>query len=124
MSSTHTRIDDEPFELAKVVGSMLSRSADQQVTHWAQICRGIESAEGVSGRAIAEVLAQRSRYDALNDKEQAIVRAEWAERIKERRSTLDIASELAAEGRSWVELDEQGRVVERGVKPEGTAAGG
>lgn len=123
MASTPTRIDDELYELAKLVGAVMSRSAAQQITHWARIGREIESAEGVSARAVAKVLAQRSSYDELNEKEQAIVRAEWAERIEERREALDIPAELADRGRSWVELDEEGRVVERGVTAEEHAAG-
>lgn len=123
MASTPTRIDDELYELAKLVGAVMSRSAAQQITHWARIGREIESAEGVSARAVAKVLAQRSSYDELSEKEQAIVRAEWAERIEERREALDIPAELADRGRSWVELDEEGRVVERGVTAEEHAAG-
>jgi alkylhydroperoxidase family enzyme len=123
MSSTPTRIDDELFEHAKLVGSLMSRSAAQQIAHWAKIGREVESAEGVSARAIGEVLARRSSYDALTDEEQAIVRAEWAERIEQRRAALDITSEFAAQGRSWVELDDDGEVVERGGEPEESTAG-
>ena len=124
MSSTPTRIDDELFESAKVVGNLMSRSAAQQIAHWAKIGRELESAKGVSVRAIAEVLAQRSSYDALTDEEQAIVRAEWAERIEERRAALDLTGEFAAQGRSWVELDDAGEVVERGGEPKESAAAG
>lgn len=123
MASTPTRIDDELFEHAKLVGSLMSRSAAQQIAHWAKIGRELESAEGVSARAITEVLAQRSSYDALTDEEQAIVRAEWAERIEQRREGLDIAGELADRGRSWVELDDDGQVVERGAEAEESATG-
>jgi hypothetical protein len=118
VASTPTRIDDDLYELAKLVGSMMSRSAAQQITHWAKIGREIESAEGVSSRAVARVLAKQSSYDDLNDEEQAIVRAAWAERIEERREALDIPAELAEQGKSWVELDENGEVVERGVATE------
>ena len=124
MSSTPTRIDDELFEDAKAVGSLMSRSAAQQIAHWAKIGRELEAAGSVSTRAIAEVLAQRSSYDALTDEEQAIVRAEWAERIEARRAALDLPSEFAAEGRSWVELDEAGQVVKRGGESKESAATG
>ena len=124
MSSTPTRIEDELFEDAKLAGSLMSRSAAQQIAHWAKIGRELESSGGVSTRAIAEVLARRSSYDALTDEEQALVRAEWSERIEERRAALDLSSEFVAEGRSWVELDEAGQVVERGREPEESAATG
>ena len=123
MASTPTRIDNELFEQARLVGGLMSRSAAQQIAHWANIGRELESAGGVSVRAITDVLAQRSSYDALTDEEQAIVRAEWAERIEERQAALDITGEFAAQGRSWVELDDDGQVVERGGKPEESAAG-
>ena len=123
MASTPTRIEDELYEHAKLIGSLMSRSAAQQIAHWAKIGREIESAEGVSARAITEVLAQRAGYDALTDEEQAIVRAEWAERIEGRRAALDMAGELAAQGRGWVEVDDDGQVVERGGTPEESAAG-
>lgn len=101
----------------------MSRSAAQQIAHWAKIGREIEASEGVSGRAVAEVLAKRRSYDGLSDEEQAIVRAEWAQRIEERLETLDIPGELSAQGQSWVELDEDGRVVERGQAIEESVAG-
>jgi len=124
MSSTPTRIENELFEDAKVAGALMSRSAAQQIAHWAKIGRELESSGGVSARAIGDVLARRSSYDALTDEEQAIVRAEWAERIEERRAALDVTGEFAAQGRSWVELDDGGNVVERGGKPEESAAAG
>lgn len=124
MASTPTRIDDELYEAAKLVGALLSRSAAQQIAHWARIGREIESAEGVSSRAIAEVLSQRLAYDSLSEDEQAIVRAEWAARIEQRREALDVPGEHAAAGRSWVELDDEGRVVEREATSRGTVSGG
>ena len=124
MASTPTRIDDELYEEAKLVGALLSRSAAQQITHWARIGREIESSGGISSRAITEVLSRRLSYDSLSDDEQAIVRAEWAARMEGRREALDIAGEHAAAGRSWVELDEEGRVVERDAVARGTAAAG
>ena len=50
---------------------------------------------------------------ALDPKEQAVVRAEWSARMDEARVALDLAKDFARAGRTWVELDEKGRVVER-----------
>lgn len=107
------RIDDELYASAKIVGSLMSRSAAQQVAHWARIGRGIESSESVSHQAVVEALSGRRDYDTLTPQEQAIVRAEWAERVEARREALDLARELAAEGRTYVELDDDGDVVRR-----------
>jgi len=113
VSSSPVRIEAEIFEAAKVVGETMSRSAAQQLAHWARIGREVESSGTISQRDIALTLAGRRSYDDLDADEQALVRAEWAERLTERRAGLDLAATFGAEGRSWVELDEDGNVVER-----------
>jgi acyl-CoA reductase-like NAD-dependent aldehyde dehydrogenase len=111
MTTTPTRIDDELYESAKVVASLMSRSAAQQLAHWARIGREIEAGASVSQRSIAAALAGRLPYDELTPHEQAVVRAEWAERMDARREDLDVAAEFAAAGKPYVGLDAQGRVV-------------
>ena len=69
---------------------------------------------GAYERDIAAVLASRRRYDDLNVREQAIVRAEWAERMDALRRGLDLATEFTDQGRGWVELDDEGKVVHHG----------
>lgn len=76
MATTPTRIDDELYESAKVVASLMSRSAAQQLAHWARIGREIEAGASVSQRSIAAALAGRLPYDELTPHEQAVVRAE------------------------------------------------
>lgn len=112
-TTSPTRIDDELYASAKAVGSVMSRSAAQQIAHWARIGREIEAADSTSHRAVAAVLASRQSYDELTPHEQAVVRAEWAERMDARRAELDLAREFSAEGRSYVELDEAAEVVRR-----------
>jgi hypothetical protein len=116
-TTSPARIDDELYASAKLAGSVQSRSASQQVAHWARIGREIEASASISHREIAAVLAGSRSYDDLGPKEQAVVRAEWAARMDAAREELDLAAELARTGRSWVELDERGRVVERGGRP-------
>lgn len=112
-TTSPTRIDDELYASAKIVGPLMSRSAAQQIAHWARIGRELESGGSVSHRDIADVLAARRDYDQLTSQEQAVVRAEWAERMEARREALDLAREFSAQGRSYVELDDDGRVVRR-----------
>src|SRR5690348_16868505 len=111
--SAPTRIDEDVTSAAKAAAELLSRSTAQQVNHWARIGRELEASKSVSQRDIAEVLGGRSSYDALNVREQAIVRAEWTERMTALREGLDLAAEFSAAGEGWVEADEHGRVVER-----------
>ena len=113
-TTSPARIDDDLYASAKLAGEVQSRSASQQVVHWARIGREIEASSSISQREVAEVLAGSRSYDSLSPKEQAVVRAEWSIKIDERRAALSLAEEFAAQGRSWVELDESGAVVERG----------
>jgi hypothetical protein len=87
------------------------RSASQQVQHWARIGREVEEAGMAAGEA-AEVLAGARSYDDLDARQQAMVRAEWQERIEARLDALDLA-ELEAAGESYVEVDDDGNVVVR-----------
>ncbi len=112
-TTSPTRVDDDLFASAKIVGEVTHRSASQQICHWARIGRELEAAPDVSLRAITEVLTGARSYDDLGIKEQAVVRAEWAERMEERRSGLDLAAEFSAAGRPYTELDAKGRVVRR-----------
>lgn len=92
---------------------MQSRSASQQVVHWARIGREIEASASISHKDIAEVLAGSRSYDMLSAKEQAVVRAEWSVRMESRRASVNFAEQFAAVDRTWVELDDDGNVVER-----------
>ena len=123
-TTSPTRIDDDLFASAKAVGEVMSRSASQQVSHWARIGRELEAAASVSQRAIAEVLAGEASYDRLTAEEQAVIRAEWSERIDTRIASLDLARLFAAEGRSFVELDDDGAVVRRSIAGDPTTTAG
>ncbi|MCU1449632.1 MAG: hypothetical protein JWP02_1802 [Acidimicrobiales bacterium] len=112
-TTSPARIDDDLYASAKLAGDVQSRSASQQVAHWARIGREIEASASISQKDIAEVLGGSRAYDSLNAKEQAVVRAEWAARMDRRREALNFADQFAAEGRTWVELDDRGRVIER-----------
>ena len=113
-TTSPARIDDDLYASAKLAGEAQSRSASQQVAHWARIGREIEASTSISIRAVAEVLAGRRPYDGLDAEEQAVVRAEWAERMRAYREGLDLPRQFEGEGRStWVELDDDGNVVER-----------
>src|SRR3954471_7753216 len=94
----------------------MSRSAAQQIAHWARIGREVEAGRA-SQRDIARVLAGEGSYDTLAGRDQALVRAEWAERMTALRDGLDLAREFRATGVAYSELDGQGNVVRREPKP-------
>ncbi|MBY4130897.1 hypothetical protein HQO83_21100 [Rhodococcus fascians] len=109
-TTSSLRIDDDLYDAAKVAGSAASRSAAQQIAHWASIGREMELSHRVPVRDIADVLAGKARYDDLTPYKQAVVRAEWAEQIELVTQSLDFESEFTAQGRSYVESDEHGTV--------------
>ena len=113
-STSPARIDDELFASAKVVGSLMSRSAAQQIAHWARIGRELEAGVSISVADVTAVLAGEQSYDGLTPQEQALVRAAWAERLADRLSELNLAAEFR--DRPYVELDAAGKVVHRKAK--------
>ena len=98
MSTMPTRVDGDLFAAAKSSGAVNSRSAAQQIAHWARIGRELEASTGVNHRDIESVLAGDGSYDALQEREQAIVRSAWDERIASRLSSLDLGSEVRGGG--------------------------
>lgn len=112
-TTSPTRIDDELFDSAKAVGALMSRSGAQQIAHWARLGRELEASESVSHRDVARVLLGATRYDDVPAEDQAEVRTLWAERVAARLSALNLAEDFASQGRAYVELDDDGAVVER-----------
>lgn len=117
------RVDGDLFDAAKSVGAVVSRSAAQQISHWARIGRELEVSPGTSLRDIQRVLAGEAgyEYDDLDERHQAVVRANWDEQMAERLAKLDLAAEFTQAGRSWSEADEQGHVVKRGTDTDADA---
>lgn len=111
-----TRFDGELFEAAKSSGAVHSRSAAQQLAHWARIGRELESSSNVSHRDIEAVLAGERSYDALAEREQAVVRATWDEQISGDLADLDFESEFAAAGDTWVVGDAQGNAITKNAE--------
>ena len=122
MATIPTRIDQALFDAAKAAGELQSRSAAQQLDHWARIGRELESSPAVTHDAIARVLAGQARYDALDDREQAIVRVAWDQEIAERIGGLDLEDRLRTGGRPWAEADADGKLVMRDAGPSGRGA--
>lgn len=112
-NSTPVRIDAELYSSARTVAPVMSRSAAQQIAHWARIGMEIEASPDVSIEAVAEALRDARAYDSLGTEEQAIVRAYWSEKMSALLDVLRLDRDFAAEVRPYVELDEHGVVVRR-----------
>ena len=113
-STTPIRIDADLLALAKVVGRRQSRSAAQQVAHWARLGREVEASRSVSAHRVDAVLAGHEPYDDLDVEEQAAVRAEWGARLDAVADGVDLTARFTAMGRaSWVDVAPDGTVVVR-----------
>jgi hypothetical protein len=121
--SNPVRIDAELYAAASTAAPRMSRSVTQQISHWARIGKELEASRGVSTVEVARALAGESSYDTLDDRQQAVVRAHWAERVEELSGKLRFDREFAAERRPYVELDDDGRVVRRGATKAEREAG-
>lgn len=111
--SVPTRVDEELYEAAKTSGAINSRSAAQQIAHWARIGRQFEQSPSASQSEIEAVLAHRQSYDEIGAREQAVVRAGWMEGVRNRIARINLEEEFRAAGESWSEADEDGNVVTR-----------
>ena len=65
-------------------------------------------------RVAERVLAGDGSYDALGEREQAIVRADWDEQVADRIAALDFETEFAEAGETWSEADDAGQLIARG----------
>jgi hypothetical protein len=60
------------------------------------------------------VLTGRRSYDTLEAEDQAVVRAEWTNRLDAVADGIDLASEFIATGRpTWIDIAPDGTVVRR-----------
>lgn len=113
MATMPTRIDRGLFEDARAAGEVHSRSAAQQLDHWARIGRALETSPAVTHDAIDRVLSGAASYDILSGPEQALVRATWDDEIARRTAALNLSGRLRKEGVPWAEADSDGNVVTR-----------
>jgi hypothetical protein len=113
MAGTPTRIDQDVLDAAKVAAAAMSRSQAAQVSHWARLGRELELSKQLRVSDVRDVLTGAASYDSLGAREQAVVRAEWSERIEALRAGDNLEEEFLAAGRTWSELDAEGNVVER-----------
>ncbi len=110
-ASQPTRLPADVYESALAAARVTSRTVPQQIAHWARIGRELEMSPRVNHRQIVRVLTGTGSYDSLGEREQAIIREEWAARMTELRDGLDYAARFAAGGESYSEADEDGNLI-------------
>jgi hypothetical protein len=114
-----TRVARDLLDAAAAEGKRESRSAKQQLDHWARIGRSVSLQMTASRRRVDAVLAGTLPMAALRADERAIVNAELDAAITARAQSLSFGDILAGEGITTVALDEHGSLVQ--YNPDGTS---
>jgi hypothetical protein len=114
-----TRFAADLLDSAAAEGARQSRSAKQQLDHWARVGRAVSSRHSAARRKVEAALAGELELSALNEEEGVVFNAEISAAIQERLAGADYGRELAGRGITTVALDEDGQIVEH--RPDGSA---
>lgn len=113
-----TRVAADLLEDAAAEGARQSRSAKQQLDHWARVGRAVSMTQTAARRRIEAALAGELPERQLGDAEAAVFHAELDAAIDERARATGFGEVLAGRGVTTVALDEHG-VLTRYL-PDGT----
>lgn len=112
-----TRFAADLVDDAAVEGARQSRSAKQQLDHWARVGREVSMRHTAARRRVEAALAGTLPLAALSAEEREVANAELDISIEERAAGLSFGRQLAAEGVTTVALDEHGQLME--YQPDG-----
>jgi hypothetical protein len=113
-----TRFSSELVDAATAEGERENRSARQQLEHWARVGREVSNQRHVARRRVEAALAGRTPLRELTAEEGVVFNAEVAAALEESLAQGNHVADRAAQGRTTIALDEQGRVVKH--LPDGT----
>ncbi|HEY5882822.1 MAG TPA: hypothetical protein VIU11_28205 [Nakamurella sp.] len=114
-----TRVAGDLFESAAAEGQRQSRSAKQQLDHWARVGRAVSSQHSASRRRVEAALAGSLPMTDLMVEEGVVFNAEIAAGIEEDLARVNFGQILAERGITTVALDDAGRIIE--YRPDGTS---
>jgi hypothetical protein len=114
-----TRFAADLLDSAAVEGARQSRSAKQQLDHWARVGRAVSSRDSAARRRVEAALAGELDVTELSEEEGVVFNAEISAAIQESLADDDYGQALAARGITTVALNEDGQIVEH--RPDGSA---
>jgi hypothetical protein len=114
-----TRVAADLMDSAAAEGSRQSRSAKQQLDHWARVGRAVSGQQTAARRKVEAALAGELPLGELDAAEGAVFNAEITAALEESLADSDYGAVLAARGVTTVALDEDGRLVQ--YRPNGTS---
>jgi hypothetical protein len=115
-----TRVAADLMESATTEGARQSRSAKQQLDHWARVGRAVSSQQSAARRRVESALAGDLDTNDLSVEEGVVFNAEISAAIEESLGRTNYGNVLAARGITMVALNDDGQIVE--YWPDGTSA--
>jgi hypothetical protein len=112
-----TRFAADLLDSAAAEGARQSRSAKQQLDHWARVGRAVSSQHTAARRRVEAALAGNLELSELTVEEGVVFNAEIAAAIQENLATSNYGAVLAQRGVTTVALNETGEIVEH--RPDG-----
>lgn len=113
-----TRFAADLIDSAAAEGARQSRSAKQQLDHWARVGRAV-STQQTARRRVEAALAGDLEIGELTVEEGVVFNAEISAAIEEKLATANYGDVLAARGITTVALNEHGEIVEH--RPDGSS---
>jgi hypothetical protein len=114
-----TRVAADLMDSAAAEGARQSRSAKQQLDHWARVGREVSTQQTAARRRVEAALTGELELRELSIEEGAVFNAEIAAAIQENLAESNYGKLLAERGITTVALDENGDIVEH--RPDGSS---
>ena len=114
-----TRFAADLVDSAAAEGARQSRSAKQQLDHWARVGRAVSSQHTASRRRVEAALAGHLATSELSVEEGVVFNAEISAAIEENLAHTNYGAALAGQGITTVALNDDGDLVEH--RPDGTS---
>ena len=114
-----TRFAADLVDSAAAEGARQSRSAKQQLDHWARVGRAVSSQHTAPRRRVEAALAGHLAVTELSVEEGVVFNAEISAAIEENLARTNYGDILAARGITTVALNDAGEIVEH--RPDGTS---
>jgi hypothetical protein len=115
-----TRVAADLMDAAAVEGKRQSRSAKQQLDHWARVGRAVSAQTSAARRRVEAALAGELDERELSEEVRVVFNAELDASISEAARIIRFGEVVAARGVTTVALDEQGRLTR--YHPDGTTS--
>jgi hypothetical protein len=114
-----TRFAADLLDSAAVEGARQSRSAKQQLDHWARVGRAVSSRHSAARRRVEAALTGELAVTELSEEEGVVFNAEISAAIQESLAGADYGRILAGRGIATVALDDDGQIIEH--RPDGSS---